>query len=117
MWNDLLAKMPALRLRLLAALAALVLTSCASPDQGDHTSAADDFGIGAVLHSAFATSSDFAGNPLAAGVSVRPPPQDFCEATAQNRAQDIAAEGYDATLQQHVHDSVLADCRIWSKRR
>jgi len=92
-------------LRLAAIAAVLVLTACAVPD-----------GVGTALQDTFTTSSDFAGNPLADAASVRPAPRDACEATAQNRARDIAAEGYDATLQQHVHDAALADCRAWSKR-
>lgn len=99
-------------LRLLPVL--LGLASCAAPD--GKTSASSDFGT--AVQSTFTTSTDFAGNPIAEDASVRPPsPGDICEAMAQNRAREIATEGYDETLQRHVHDAVLADCRTWSKRR
>ena len=110
---------PSRALRLLTVIGALALTSCSDmslPEQGFATHYLGGT-FGPALGAQFDTSTDFAGQPRGGPSPGRTTPQDSCEATAQNRAQDIAAEGYDATLQQHVHDSVLADCRVWSKRR
>ncbi|MEI9992940.1 MAG: hypothetical protein WDM86_23295 [Rhizomicrobium sp.] len=103
---------------ILPVFAALVLASCAGSDPVDTAEPEPDTGMASVLQDTFVASSDFAGHPFAAAVRLGPgPAADLCEATARNRAQDIASEGYDAALQQRVYVDVLADCRMWSRRR
>lgn len=107
-------------LRLLTVLAALALTSCGEiglPQQGFATRYLGG-SIGPALGSQLDTATNFAGQPLSNSPAGRPArPRDVCEATAQDRAQDISAEGFDEDLQKKVYDAVIADCRVWSKRR
>ncbi len=106
-------------LRFMTILATLALTSCGDiglPEQGFATRYLGG-SVGPTIGEQFDTTSDFSGHPLGGTAAARRArPSDICEATAQDRADDIAAEGYDETLQKHVHDAVLADCRVWSRR-
>ena len=60
---------------------------------------------------------DTAAANHAADVSGRPPTaEQKCARVAQERSDDAAVQGFEADVQQQVHDRTYADCMTWAIR-
>jgi len=102
-------------------VAALSLASCEQmglPEQGFVTRHVGS--LGDWMRDTIESKSDFDGRTVDGGGRLAPASgsanQDKCDWTAQHRAGDAEAQGFDEDTQQQVYELTLKDCRAWAAR-
>ena len=98
-------------MRIVLSLAAVLLLAGCTDADWDHLTT---YGDGA---KALNYPDDSAAANHAAYAAGRPPAaQQKCAHVAQERADDAAVQGFEADVQQDVHDRTYANCMTWEGR-